>query len=96
MKPCIILFILLLIPLTLSARTIFVKYRDTPVDVDKKDVNTNQRQRLKEYIVRLLPTLYIVRHGLDLDMNELIDNSEYLLTQKHLRKLESLNSKTQD
>ncbi len=34
MKSCVILFILLLIPLSLSARTIFVKYRDTPVDVD--------------------------------------------------------------
>jgi len=34
MKPCIILLIFLFIPLNLSARTIVVKYRDTPVDID--------------------------------------------------------------
>ena len=34
MKTCITLLIFLLIPFNLSARTIVVKYRDTPVDVD--------------------------------------------------------------
>ncbi len=34
MKSCVILLILLLISLSLSARTIIVKYRDTTVDVD--------------------------------------------------------------
>lgn len=34
MKPSIILFILFFISFNLSARTIFVKYKDTPVDVD--------------------------------------------------------------
>jgi len=34
MKPSVMLIIFLLIPLSLSARTIVVKYRDTPVDVE--------------------------------------------------------------
>lgn len=62
----------------------------TKLDIEKKDVNANLKRRMEEYIERLLPTLCIARHGLNIDFNKLIDNSENLLTQKHLRKLELL------
>lgn len=58
--------------------------------IEEKDINENLRLRMEEYLERLLSTLYTIRHGLNKDINQLIDNSEDLLTQKHLRKLELL------
>ena len=60
------------------------------LDIRKKYVNANLRRRMEEYLEWLLPIFYIIRHGLNKDINQIIDNSESLLTQKHLRKLELL------
>lgn len=58
------------------------------LDIVKKDANENLKRRMEEYLERLLPTLYVIRHGLNLDINKLIDSIENSLSQKHLRKLE--------
>lgn len=62
----------------------------TTLKIDRVDYKKNIRVRLRNYLDRLLPTLYIMRHGLDIDFNNLIDNSEVMLTQKHLKKLQLL------
>ena len=58
----------------------------------------NLRPRMGKYLERLLPTLYIIRHELDKDINKLIDDSEILLTKKHIRKLSGgpSGARTQD
>ena len=51
MKPYIILFILFFASFNLSARTIFVKYRDTPVNVDNsffEELNLKPSSLVKE------------------------------------------------
>ncbi len=60
------------------------------LSIEEKDPNENLKRRMEEYLEHLLPTLYIIRHGLKLDINCLIDKSEMNLTQKHLRKMELL------
>jgi len=62
--------------------------------IERKDPNENLKRRMEEYLERLLPTLYIIKYGLDKDINKLIEDSEDLLTQKHLRKLELLKTST--
>ena len=51
---------------------------------------------MEEYLERLLSTLYIIRHVMDKDINELIDNSESVLTSRHLRKLSLLTNSMSD
>ena len=42
---------------------------------------------MEEYLERLLPTFFVIRHGLDKDINKLVDNSENELKRKHLNRL---------
>ena len=58
----------------------------------EKGNNGDLAKRLEQYLERLLPTLYIIRHGLGKDINQLIDESEDKLTQKHIRKMDILKS----
>jgi len=65
------------------------------LNIDKRNANEDLKIRLENYFKRLLPTLYIIRHGLAKDINKIIDNSDHLLNQKHLKKLEFITDRTQ-
>jgi len=62
------------------------------LDMASKNPNEELKRRLENYLVRMLPTLYVIRHGLDKDINKIVDVSEYLLNKKHIEKLKILQS----
>ena len=59
------------------------------VKLSKPEMNTDEKLKsnLISFYNRLLPTLYLIRHGLDKDINNDVDLSEHLLKFNHKRKL---------
>lgn len=66
------------------------------IDVIKLDLNNNSERIIKsnllDYFKRLIPTLYLIRKGCDIDINNVVDS--FILTPKHERKLKILKSST--
>lgn len=58
-----------------------------------KEVNENIKIKLERYFETLIPTLYIIRHGLNKNLNNIVDNSLDKLTSKHLYKLKLICQK---
>ncbi len=56
----------------------------------KKDTERMLLSRTKAWFERMIPMLYLVRHGLGISLDELIDRSEWRLKNRRLRKLEVL------
>lgn len=54
------------------------------------DISGTLLTRNKAYLERLLPSLLVIRKGLGVSLDELVDGSEHRLTPKHLRKIDEL------
>ena len=50
----------------------------------------NIEYKLRSYLERLLPTLYIIRHGFNISIDEKIDASKHRLKDQHNHKLKRL------
>ena len=63
----------------------------------KKDTEGALSRRIRDWFDRMIPTLYLVRHGLGVSLDTEIDKSEWRLTNRHSRKLELIRkSKTEN
>ena len=54
------------------------------------DISGTLLTRNKTYLERLLPSLLVIRKGLGVSLDELVDGSEHRLTPQHLRKIDEL------
>lgn len=62
------------------------------LDIEKKDSTVNLKLKYKSYFERLIPTLYIVKYGLNIDLNHVVENSFEKLKSHHVNKLKKLKS----
>ena len=62
----------------------------------RKDSESNLLLRTKHWFNKMLPTLYIVRFGLNIDINEELEKANFEISAKHLRKLEIIKNSLKD